>query len=147
MEKHRTNSPLWLAWLDFAGGYAVVSKAPKDYAIVAVGVLPVAVLIAAAAISDVQKRRSLLSGPVMVWPGNISYAFHLLHFFAIQVVLHVIGLGFRATNLSSVGFVLGSLAVSVVAAWALYEPVEKPMMRRFATRRRGEGQPSAVVRS
>ncbi|WP_405660685.1 hypothetical protein OG379_07885 [Streptomyces sp. NBC_01166] len=81
-------------------------------------------------------------------PGRIQAdAFHLLHFFAIQVVLHVIGLDFRPTNLSSVGFVLGSLAVSVVAAWALYELVEKPMMRRFATKRRGEGQPSAVVRS
>ncbi|MGW7360865.1 acyltransferase family protein [Streptomyces sp. NPDC054802] len=147
LEKRWIKVPLWLAWLVFAGGYAVVLKAPKDYAIVAVGVLPVAVLIAAAAMSDVQKRRSLLSGPVMVWLGSISYAFYLLHFFAIQVVLHVIGLDFRATNLSSVAFVLGSLAFSVVAAWALYELVEKPMMRRFATKRRGEGQPSAVVRS
>ncbi|MFB7297706.1 acyltransferase family protein [Streptomyces rubiginosohelvolus] len=151
-EKRWIDVPLWGAWLVFAAGYVVVLNAPKEYAIVALGVLPVAVLIPAAAMADVRRRSSLLSGPVMVWLGNVSYAFYLLHFFAIQVVLHIIGTDFRPTGLSSVGFVLASLVAGVLAAWALYALVERPMMSRFATKRRppeqpGTDRPAKAVRS
>lgn len=130
------NIPTWLAALVFAVGYVVALNAPKDYAIVAITVIPTALLIPAFATADVKRGKSILATPVMRWLGDISYAFYLVHFFAIQLLYHVIGLDFQATPVTSVLFVVGALALGIGFAWVLHEVVEKPMMRRFATSRR-----------
>ncbi|WP_285777352.1 acyltransferase [Microtetraspora sp. NBRC 13810] len=133
------NLPLWAAALVFVAGYVVMLNVPTLYAIAAATIIPIILLIAAAATVDIRGRRSLLATRPMVWLGNISYAFYLLHVFAITLVFYVIGLDFQATSLSAVGFFAVSLALAVVASWLLYELVEKPIQRRFATKRERPG--------
>jgi peptidoglycan/LPS O-acetylase OafA/YrhL len=130
------NIPPWLAALVFAAGYVVALNVPKMYAIVATTVVPIALLIPTVAMADVRGRRSLLARPVMVWLGHISYAFYLVHFFMILLVLAIIGEDFQGTYLTSIGFVVAALSLGIGLAWTLYQFVEKPMMRRFATKRR-----------
>ncbi|GLW09419.1 acyltransferase [Microtetraspora sp. NBRC 13810] len=132
------NVPLWLAGVIFAAGYVVTLNVPKSYAIVAATIIPIVLLIPAAATADIRgRRRSPLATRPMVWLGNISYAFYLVHLFSIIFVLYIIGLDFQAgTYLHTAGFVGVTLTMSILASWALYGLVERPMQRRFATKRR-----------
>ncbi|GAB2898091.1 acyltransferase family protein [Streptomyces mayteni] len=127
--------PLWAASLLFLGVYVIALDLPKEYAIVAATVAPIALLIPAAATTDVHGRGSLLGRPAMVWLGNVSYAFYLVHFFAIQAVFRMVGFDFQANYLTAVLFVLGACGLGVALAAVLYQFVERPMMRRFATPR------------
>lgn len=133
--------PAWLTGLVFLAGYVVALNVPKNYAIVAATVIPIALLIPAVATADVRGGRSWLAKPVMVWLGNISYAFYLLHFFGIVTVVYLLGWEYQPTWLTSTGFVLGVLALGVVLSTLLYRLVERPMQRRFATSRKSRVQP------
>lgn len=127
--------PLWLAGILFAVGYAAALNMPKNYAIVAATIIPIALLIPAAAVADGRARKPWLATPAMVWLGNISYAFYLVHFFAIASIVTVIGWSFQPTYLTSIGFVGGALALGIALSWALHTLVERPMQRRFSTKR------------
>ncbi|GAA0930095.1 acyltransferase [Nonomuraea longicatena] len=127
--------PLRAAALVLAASYAVVLNVPPVYAIAAVAIVPIILLIPAAATADLEGRRSFLAHPVMVRLGTLSYAFYLLHALAITLIFFFLGPGFQATGLSAAGLFAGSLALSLAAAWVLYELVEKPVQRRFATSR------------
>jgi len=136
--------PLWLAGVLFAAGYLVTLNVPMAYAIVAATIIPIVLLIPAAATADINgRRRSLMSRPVMVWLGNISYAFYLVHLFSIILILYIIGMeNFQARSwLDTVGFFTAALAISILVSWALYELVERPMQRRFATKRKPSVNP------
>ncbi|MFG3106257.1 acyltransferase family protein [Streptomyces tendae] len=129
--------PLWAASLLFLGVYSLaLYQLPKEYAIVAATVAPIALLIPAAAANEARGRRSLLARSPMVWLGNVSYAFYLVHFFAIQAVFRMVGFDFQANELTAVLFVLGACGLAVALAAVLYYGVERPMMRRFAVARR-----------
>jgi peptidoglycan/LPS O-acetylase OafA/YrhL len=71
----------------------------------------------------------------MVWLGEISFAFYLVHQLAIRLVTHAFGS--RAVP-DATGMLLATamLAVALVGSWALYRVVERPMMTRLAGSRR-----------
>lgn len=125
--------PAWAAGLVFLGGYAVALNVPKNYAIVAATVIPIALLIPAVAMADVRSGRSWLATPFMVWLGQISYAFYLVHFFGIVTVVYLLGWEYQPTYLTAAGFVLGVLALGILLSAALHTFVERPMQRRFGT--------------
>ena len=133
------NVPLWVAALAFVAGYIVVLNVPALYTIAAAAIIPIILLIPAVATADIKGTRSPLANPVMVWLGNISYAFYLLHVFSITLVFYVVGLDFQATNLSALGFFSASLALAIGASWVLYVLVEKPVQRRFSSKRGPDG--------
>ncbi|MES4905523.1 MULTISPECIES: acyltransferase [unclassified Streptomyces] len=103
-------------------------------------VIPLALLIAAAAASDVKGRRTWLSSRPMVWLGEISFAFYLVHHMVLKYGHRAFGSQPNAFGQPSgpmwstpVGilFLVGGLLVSVLVAWGLYALVERPAMRRW----------------
>lgn len=106
---------------------------------------PLGLLVAAAAADDLAGRGALLARRPLVWLGEISYAFFLIHLIVLnsaQAALKGEWMGYGAferTSLSTpvaVLFLLGCLAVSIVLAWLLHRFVEMPAMRRWSGPRR-----------
>jgi peptidoglycan/LPS O-acetylase OafA/YrhL len=119
----------------------------------AVSVRPLAfgALIAAAAAADVRGRWSPWRWRPLVWLGEVSYAFYLVHALfialAIQVISHV-DPGHRhwfgpQALLGPAGlFLVAVFGLSLLTAALMYYAVERPMMRILGPRRRP--RPAAV---
>ncbi|MER7049442.1 acyltransferase family protein [Streptomyces jumonjinensis] len=122
--------------------YAVGPLFPPVFRMVAVMAAPLALLIAAAAVSDLhQQRPTLLSSRPMVYLGNLSYAFYLVH---LQVLVYG-SYWLDTTTPGSTPFGIAVLvllfAVAVALSWLLFAAVEQPMMRRFGSKPRAPKTP------
>ncbi|MFJ6197836.1 acyltransferase family protein [Micromonospora sp. NPDC092111] len=94
-------------------------------------------VIAAAARADVQGRRSPWRHPTLLWLGEVSFAFYLVHVLVMVTVLRLTGhLGVGLPGWWGPLAVLGFLLVNLALAGALHRWVETPMMRRLSPRRR-----------
>ncbi|MEZ0112429.1 peptidoglycan/LPS O-acetylase OafA/YrhL [Catenulispora sp. EB89] len=102
---------------------------------------PLGLLVSAAATSDIAGRRTVLTRRPVVWLGEISYAFFLIHLNVLKSAQAAfkgewMGYGdYDSTSWSTpvaVLFLLGCLAVSVFLAWLLYRFVETPIMRKWS---------------
>jgi peptidoglycan/LPS O-acetylase OafA/YrhL len=121
-------------------GYILSIHAPFLDRYAAATIIPLALLIPAAATADAAGRRTLFNTRAFVWLGEISFAFYLVHHL-------VLTYGHRAFGLSAygypkgwafwpaTGFLVGALGVSVVLAWGLFALVERPIMRRWSVAR------------
>ncbi|WP_196943300.1 acyltransferase family protein [Streptomyces sclerotialus] len=107
-----------------------IALLPAPFLLTAATVVPVALLVRATAAVDVRGGRSLLREPGMVFLGNLSYAFYLVHATVIAVVLFYGGGAWGTGRVACVSFIV-ALAVS----WLLYSRVERPCMRRFSAAR------------
>ncbi|WP_405090084.1 acyltransferase [Micromonospora sp. NBC_01392] len=117
--------------------------------------IPLALAITGTAAADLAGRRTLFNTRVMVFLGEISYAFYLVHitvFFSLQAAFnHQWGLGGMFTSrpfatLPAFAFLIGSYLACVLVAWLLYSLVERPVMRRWGRpgRTRPTEAPAAV---
>ncbi|MFF5173181.1 acyltransferase family protein [Micromonospora sp. NPDC000089] len=94
-------------------------------------------VITAAADADVRGRRSPWRGRALVWLGEVSFAFYLVHVLVMVTVLRLTGhLGVRLPGWWGPLVVLGFLALNLALAGLLHRYVETPMMRRLSPRRR-----------
>ena len=84
-------------------------------------------VIVLAAQRDLAGRRGMFTRSAAVYAGGISYAFYLVHQFAIVEVKADLGTG--------VGVALLSLAVAILAAAAVHHGVERPGRRLLMTSR------------
>lgn len=116
--------------------YWVSLKVPADYGFTAVSLGPLALFIAATASADLRGRRSPLRGRAMVWLGEVSFAFYLVHNLVLTYGHHA--LGPAKTWSTAAAFALGvvAFAASLAIAALLYRLVERPAMSRFARPRR-----------
>ncbi|MFC4145048.1 acyltransferase family protein [Micromonospora mangrovi] len=94
-------------------------------------------VITAAADADVRGRRTPWRSRPMVWLGEVSFAFYLVHVFVMMTVLRLtgdwgVGLPGWRGPLAVLGFLLANLALAA----ALHRWVETPMMRRLGPSRR-----------
>jgi len=115
------------------GGYVVSSYLPFVYGWGGTSSLFVAPLIAAGALADVHGERSPFRVRTMVWLGEISFAFYMLH----RIVIMQVHRLFAATGgtfppVAAAGLILAALALSVFLSWLLYTYVENPLVRRFS---------------
>ncbi|MFI6502167.1 acyltransferase family protein [Nonomuraea typhae] len=91
---------------------------------------PFALLIGAAAANDATgTRASFLASRPMVWLGEISFAFYLVHQPVIRVLQRLVGTE-QPVPVVLVAVVV-MLAVAMLAAWLLYRFVERPLERRL----------------
>ncbi|PWU52130.1 acyltransferase [Micromonospora globispora] len=123
------------AGLLLAASYVVSLFVPYLYGLRAVSIVPIALLIAAAATSDIRGRSTLLRHPLMVWLGNISYAFYLVQFMTYLAVRFSFGTRVFSTP-AAIAIQLLGLVVTIAVAAGLYYLVERPLVRRWSNSRR-----------
>ncbi|MFI1282233.1 acyltransferase family protein [Streptomyces sp. NPDC020858] len=120
------------AALLFLACYALAGELPYVYGLNAATIIPLALLVPAAAVADTEGRRTFLRGRVATWLGEVSYAFYLVH---VVVLIWVRGkLGHPQGWDVATGILLlaGGLVLSLLVAWALHAWVENPAMRRWS---------------
>lgn len=124
--------------------YAASLYLPVEYRFAAAYIVPVALLIGAAAVSDAKGKRGFLQSRVMQFLGDISFAFFVVHLVVMKTLRAAAdgtfaGYGFMPSESWSTGvgilFLLGTLLISAMLATALHLYVERPAMRRWARRR------------
>ncbi|MET9956992.1 acyltransferase [Streptomyces sp. NPDC006339] len=126
-----------MAWsgLLLAVTYVAGLYVPWLWGIRLICVVPAALLIAAGALADNENRFTIFRNRPMVWLGEISFAFYLVHFTVLEYTRHLLGDRLFGTP-ATLGILLGELVVSVLLAWALYSWVEVPLTRRWSRSRK-----------
>ncbi|MDG9704731.1 acyltransferase [Streptomyces sp. DH37] len=127
-----------------AVAYAVALNAPFGLSLVAVSIIPVALLIPATAQIDIEGRASVLRNRTLVWLGEISFAFYMVHSVVMALFGELIPQGALGTW-ATTGLIALDLAVSILAAWALYAGLERPVMRRWSRPRARRAEAPAAV--
>lgn len=122
----------WSAAL-LAVAYVVAGFVPHLYGQRAVCVVPVALLIAAVAIADSRGRPTPFRSPVMVWLGQVSFAFYLLHFVVLATMRRVLGDALYPMPVTAALWVVAA-GITLTAGWGLYALVERPLTRRWSGR-------------
>ncbi|MDJ0382029.1 acyltransferase [Streptomyces sp. G-G2] len=125
---------IWSSLL-LVGAYWLSFHVPYLYGQRAVMILPIALLIAATAIADIEGRFTLFRSRAMIWLGEISFAFYLLHYTAISTLRKLLGAQEMYSTGVGLAMLAGTAVVTVLASWVLYVTVETPLVRRFGRSR------------
>jgi len=115
--------------------YAVSPLLPPNFSLVSVMVLPLGLLIAAAAKADEEARPIWLSGRIMVWLGDISFAFYMWHALILFNV-HPWLFGPASNAAVAIAEIALLFEIILVVSWLQFSLIERQMMRRFAVSRR-----------
>lgn len=75
-----------------------------------------------------------LAHPVMVWFGEVSFAFYLWHWLVLIFGAGLLG-GRSYDTPTALAVVALLFAITLLLSWLLFRFVERPIMRRFATAR------------
>lgn len=134
---------LWLSSAIFVGAWVAAAEWIRAEFWAALLAAVYILVIAAAANADVRGSWSPWRSRPMVWLGEVSFAYYLVHVFLITTVLRLTGQldglsGWRGP-VAAVGFLFASLFF----AWLLFRFVETPMMRLVGPRRRPRDTPQA----
>ncbi|WP_172803294.1 acyltransferase [Alloactinosynnema sp. L-07] len=117
--------------------YAVGPQFPASFRMVAVMAAPLALLIVAGANADLNRTRpSFLSSGPMVYLGNMSYAFYLVHLQVLIYGAHFLGTGVPGGTAFGFAMVALLFVVACALSWLLMVCVEQPLMRRFGAQPR-----------
>jgi peptidoglycan/LPS O-acetylase OafA/YrhL len=126
--------------------YAVTPLFPGPYRVAALMVVPLGLVIAAGAKTDARNEGGWLSSRFMVWLGDVSFAFYMVHWLVIDYGHRLLG---QTTSWNTVVGLLvwtGLLVAAVGIAALLYSGVERPVMRKFSSsKRRLAAVPAAAV--
>ncbi len=144
LEKRWPAFRVWHALVLAAGGYALANVVPFVWTFNVATIIPVTVLIATAASYDATGRKSFLQSKPMQWLGDTSFGFYLVQGVSIFWVRQMMGNATFSTPVALL-FIAGFLAITLLAGWALYALVEKPMMDRFARPRRKPALPRVAA--
>lgn len=121
-----------------AVAYVAAPYAPAPFNLVGVMLVPLGLLVAAGAAHDSAGRSSWFATRPMVWLGEISFAFYMLHQLVQSYGHRFLGFGKSWDTVPAIGVVGLLLVITVVLSWLAYSLVERPVMRRFSrSRRRG----------
>lgn len=129
-----------------AATYWLANFLPGRFQLVAVMVVPLALVVATGAAQDVAGRRSFISGRLWVWFGEISYSFFVLQWLVLMFGFQWIAGNKPLGNAAAFGLIALLFLVTLALAWPLHVLVERPLMRRFSrSRRSGANQPAPAV--
>ncbi|MGW4401767.1 acyltransferase family protein [Amycolatopsis nivea] len=135
------------AFLLLGLGYVLQVALPDSWGLVAPVVLPLGLVVAAGAVADTTGQRSVFATKTMVWLGEVSFAFYLVHILVfdygpIGLATHPGAEHARATPVS-IGLIVLTFGLSLLFGWLLYSFVERPMMR-FSRPKKKPPAPEAV---
>jgi peptidoglycan/LPS O-acetylase OafA/YrhL len=131
--------------------YLVSGQAARSgawtFTLTAVMAVPLGLLVAAGAHTDVTGGRSLLRNRTMVWLGNVSFGFYMVHYIALTEVRRALGGQSQTWGIAGgIGFLVLAGAVTLLGGWLLYRFVEEPAMRRWSRPRSDRARPHAPDR-
>jgi peptidoglycan/LPS O-acetylase OafA/YrhL len=69
----------------------------------------------------------------MVWLGDVSFAFYMVHWMVIMFSAPAIG---SLPTVGAIGVIVMWFGITLLLSWLLFARVERPIMRRFAVARR-----------
>ncbi|WP_018539968.1 acyltransferase [Streptomyces sp. MspMP-M5] len=132
--------PATAAALLLVVAYALAQHVPYLFRLSAMTVVPVALLTAALAARDAGGRGTFLGSRLMVWLGDLSFAFYLLHNLVLKYGHLLLGhseqdgelVGRTWSTPLGIVVIAAGFAVSLLLAWLLHNGVEKPVMRRWS---------------
>jgi mycarose O-acyltransferase len=127
------------------GAYFVTPLFGVVYQFTAVMIVPLGLLIAAAATADVEGQRTFLGSKAMVWLGEVSFAFYMWHYIVIATGHKWLGAGENWSTPTAIAVMVLLFAVALLLAWATFSLIERPIMRRFATSRRKPAPAVATI--
>jgi peptidoglycan/LPS O-acetylase OafA/YrhL len=127
---------LWPATGLVLVAYVGASYLPYLYSLVAGAVVPLALLVPAAAAADLAGKPSPWRSPVWVWLGNVSFAFYMIHQLVIRWTKYELGFTRSWDTPAAIGVTALILAIALAAATVLYYAVERPIVRWFSGPRR-----------
>ncbi|MDJ0466567.1 acyltransferase [Streptomyces sp. H27-C3] len=94
--------------------------------------VPLGLLVAAGAHADVAGGRSLLRSRSMLWLGNVSFGFYMIHYIALTEVRRLLGGQSQTWGIAGgTAFLVLAFATTLLGGWLLYRFVEEPAMRRW----------------
>ncbi|MFI2352206.1 acyltransferase family protein [Streptomyces sp. NPDC019443] len=96
-------------------------------------------LIAAAAVADRRSRPSVFRRPTMVFLGELSFAFYMIHWLVVMTTAQVMGPTRTFPPVTGALLVLVLLVVALACSLFLYRWVETPLVRRFGRHRPAAG--------
>lgn len=116
-----------------AAAYLLSAQVSWTFGLTAVMAVPLGLLVAAGAHTDMTWGWSPLRGRTMVWLGNVSFGFYMVHYIALTEVRRVLGGQKQTWALAGgIGFLLLTTATTLLGAWLLYRFMEGPAMRRWS---------------
>jgi peptidoglycan/LPS O-acetylase OafA/YrhL len=124
----------------------VISSAflPLAFIFAAAALIPIALVVIGAASMDVRNVKSIWGSKPLVFLGNISYAFYLVHYPIFMLFDY-----FTENSMSTGSGLIAKAAILAVLciffSWLLYVAVERPLMRRFGGKRKVADSPSPVT--
>ncbi|WP_394684766.1 acyltransferase family protein [uncultured Microbacterium sp.] len=122
----------WWAAIAFAlAAYALASVYLNAYSVVALVMVPFAILIVAAAQRDLANVRGLLTSAIAVELGALSYCFYLMHHI---FIIRLAQPGIRELGIDGAVALGIAFSLSMLGAWLLHKYVEVPMERRLSGR-------------
>jgi peptidoglycan/LPS O-acetylase OafA/YrhL len=120
-----------LALLSMPVGYAAALKVPFMYSFVVATIIPICLVIGAYATADCQGRRTVLQNRQWQWLGEISFGFYICQGVVVIYGRYLLPLEPFSTPVA-IGVSLLTFTATLLAGWALYALVERPVMRRWA---------------
>ncbi|GAA0344998.1 acyltransferase [Streptomyces blastmyceticus] len=112
--------------------FLLVPVLPPTFVFGAALCVPLALVIPALALKDIERRGSALRHRRVVALGHSSYALYIIHYPIIMTVRQVAGTGRKFGTGTATLLVLGIMAASLAVAHLLHRYCEVPLMRRYA---------------
>jgi peptidoglycan/LPS O-acetylase OafA/YrhL len=120
-----------------AVGFALeLLLAPTVFGLTMPLVVPLALVVLAGANTDVQGRPSFFRTRGMIWLGELSFAFYMVHFLVLYYTHVALGATVSWSIPVALGIALVLCGATVLIAWGMYSFVERPAMRRWSRPRR-----------
>ncbi|WUH88796.1 acyltransferase [Streptomyces sp. NBC_00433] len=127
--------PTTAAALLAVGGFFLTFSLPFLYRFDAATVVPLALLIPAAAAAEGRGRRSIMSSRPMVRLGDLSFAFFMIHAVMLVTLTRLFAGHQRWSDGQAYGAIAAYATLCLAAAWVLNTFVERPMVRYFSQSR------------
>lgn len=103
---------------------------PFIYSLSLTTVIPIALLITSLAAADVAQLKSWFRHPLMVWLGEISFGFYMVHLLIMMCVTSLLD-GQRFAVVPASLILAATFCLSILGGWLLFAFVERPAMRRW----------------
>ncbi|MFE0178684.1 acyltransferase family protein [Streptomyces sp. NPDC059002] len=133
-----------VAALTLIPGYLLTIHLPGSYGLVSACFLPMCLIVVTGAQGDIAGTPGPMGGRVMVWLGEISFAFYMVHMIVAYHGPVDHGSGNQWGTGEAVLRACAWFALTLVFAWLLHRFVEVPAMRRWS-RPKNRGRATAAV--